>query len=351
MKRAMDVGNGVRAAICLLVLAGACGSPPASEPQAPPVSIAAPTVAAPASSWTVVDLMPGWWRAAGESAGAGPAEQRAAFRRHLVDAHPEAFSEEVLSLDRTAPFDLDARIDAFLVEAPALEPVMRRLSQQVAADLPRHRASFEAAFPSFAWKGRVYFTVSLFAFDGAVREIGGAPALLFGLDKVAKLHGDQASLAPLFHHELFHVYHVEQGKPFEGSEENRMYQALWAEGLAVHVARALNPGATNQQLVLTDDMVRRGEAMLPALAAELLANLDSTDPAFYRDWFRGAGKRQDIPIRVGYFLGMRVAEVLGRGRSLQELAMLRDPTLRQEIARALETLASAAAAAPSAPGR
>lgn len=289
--------------------------------------------------------MPSWWTY-WEIARSTPADQqRALFREHVVGAHPEAFAENVVSTDSIAAFDLDARIDALLTEVEPLVPVMRRLSDEAATELPRHRATFAQAFPDFEWDGRVYFTVSLLAFDGAVREVGGKPALFFGIDKIAKLHGDAASLAPLFHHELFHVYHLVTCHPFDEAGGDRIYQALWGEGLAVYVAKQLNPGASAAQLVLSDEMVAEGTAKLPAIAAELRANLDAGDEAFYRDFFRGAGQREDIPLRVGYFVGLRVAEVLGKGRSLRELAHLADPELRQEIERALRELEAAGSSA------
>ncbi len=156
---------------------------------------------------------------------------------------------------------------------------------------------------------------------------------------IARLYGREANLAALFHHELFHILHLVTGSPFDPQRKNHMYQALWAEGLAVHVAHTLNPDATMQQLVLNDDMVAQGERQLQTLAQEMLDNVDSQDSAMYRDWFRGSGQRKDIPIRVGYFLGYRVAREMGRDLSLQELAKLKDPELRDGIVAALTKLA------------
>ena len=48
------------------------------------------------------------------------------------------------------------------------------------------------------------------------------------------------------HHELFHLYH---SRAFEGCDA--VWCGLWREGLAVHVAAELNPGASDAELVLT----------------------------------------------------------------------------------------------------
>lgn len=279
--------------------------PPAPTPP-PALPAPAPVASAPAE-WRIVNLMPAWW-AYWERASTQPRPQQIAlFRSELVDQHPQLFTQDVVGRDPTAPHDLDAQIGTFLEGVEPLLPAMRTLSASIEGELPAHRRTFMQAFPDFAWNGQVYFTISLDAFDGAIRPVGGKPQLLFGIDKIARLHGLEASLAPLFHHELFHILHLVTFNPFDPDKDNHMYQALWGEGLAVHVAHELNPAATMRQLVLTDDMVTRGDEQLKALAQEMLDNIDSQDPTFYRDWFRGAGQRTDIPNRVGYFLGFRVA--------------------------------------------
>ncbi|MGE0328631.1 MAG: hypothetical protein AB7S68_40325 [Polyangiaceae bacterium] len=334
---------------CVGCLALACSPRPVSSAPQPQTSPApsspadeAPDVKhqGPASNYQVVDLMPEWWSYWEAAQSEPPARRVELFLEGMPKQHPAVFSANVLSKDPSVPFDLNARVSEFLEGAEPLVPSMRAISRNIRRDLPDHQASFQRAFPDFAWDGTVYFTVSLDAFDGAVREVDGKPVLLFGVDKIARLYGADVDLAPLFHHELFHVYHLVTRTPFDPAHPDRMYQALWGEGLAVYVAKRLNPAATNRQLVLTDEMVEQGEAKLPKLAAEMLANLDSGDEAFYTDWFRGAGKRTDMPVRMGYFLGYKVAEVLGRSRSLKDLAAMKDPELRTQIGHALETLAS-----------
>jgi hypothetical protein len=328
-----------------LALVAACSGSPTAE--APALSAAPPApmedvvpTKPPAEQWRVVNVMPAWWAYWEKAKGKPRPEQVALFEKVVVGRYPKIFAKNVVGRgDPSEAFDRKALIEGFLDQVEPHIPAMRKLTKSIEEELPAHRETFMEAFPDFEWDGDVYFTVSLDAFDGSVREVDGEPKLLFGVDKIARLYGSEAKLAPLFHHELFHILHLIQGKPFDPEKKNRMYQALWAEGLAVHVAHELNPTATNAQLVLSDAMVKQGDSQLKQLAQEMLDNIDSQDPAFYRDWFRSAGKREDIPNRVGYFLGFRVAQVMGKKYSLPELAALHDPELRAAIEAALRELA------------
>lgn len=328
-----------------LALAAACASDPAPRPDEPPATppSSAASTPAPAAgpSYHVVDVGPAFW-AFWDATRDEPVEVQATrFEEQVVAAHPAAFGPAVLGLDPTkTDFDLHARLVQWLPTLPSRVDVMRRLSAGVATDLDDYDRTFRAVFDDMAWTGKVYFTVSLDAFDGAVRMVDGEATLMFGLDKIAALHGESASLQPLFHHELFHLYQYDCLRDVMDSDEPpRMYQALWGEGLAVHVAHTLNPEATWGQLVLTDEMVTFGEAHLGPLAKELYDVRDSGSQEVYRDFFRGSGQRADIPTRMGYFVGMKVAERMGKDRSLKELACLRDPVLKQGIEGALLELA------------
>ena len=251
----------------------ACAPASPDRVTAPPPTAPAPATPDSVAGWTTTDVMPDWWTFWDRAADLPRAEQHALFSELVVSRHPALFGEAVLSLDLTAPFELAPRVETFLDAVPPLVPTMRRFSDQLDAELPRNRETFTAAFPDFAWRGTVYFTVSLLAFDGAVREVDGAESLVFGLDKIAQIHaqihGDSDSLAPLFHHELFHVYHFGTHTPF-GPGPNRLYHALWAEGLAVWVSRELNPDAKLEDILVTPELVAAADAMMPALAHELL---------------------------------------------------------------------------------
>jgi hypothetical protein len=94
---------------------------------------------------------------------------------------------------------------------------MRKLSDSLEGDLPLYLSDFQKAFPDFACQYSIYFLVSLGAFDGAVRSVNGDPALLFGVDVIARIH-PQDELGVFFDHELLHIYH----------RQLRAWQAAWA---------------------------------------------------------------------------------------------------------------------------
>jgi len=275
------------------------------------------------------------------------ADRLAVFKSEVVAAHPELFEAKVIGQDPTAKdANLDERMREYLATLPDRATGIRQVANEIRNTLGQQDATFRQAFPDMNWKGAVYFTASIDAFDGALREVrqpSGASelALLFGIDKIVKIYGSQARIGPLFHHELFHCYHLDVNPSMMPTEESHgMLEPLWSEGLAVYVASRLNPGATNRELTLSDEMVEAANSQLPRIAAEIRTQLDETTEATYRDFFLSAGRRSDIPKRVGYYVGYRVAQAVAlrhRG-SLPELARLRRPALRVEVDEALASL-------------
>ena len=173
---------------------------------------------------------------------------------------------------------------------------------------------------------------------------GGHPMLVFGVDSIVKLKKEGFNLATLFHHELFHLYH-DQFHP-EWHDKNRakgeipLYWLTWSEGLATYVSKVLNPKASTDDILLSDELIRDTEQQMPRLVRELRENLDSTSTDTFMNFLSASPKRKDIPARCGYYIGMLVARELNRKHSLRELARLRDQQLRKEIEIALVKLES-----------
>ena len=287
-------------------------------------------------SFETVDLMPLYWQFRERAQGRPPDEQVRLFSELVVARRPDVYNAAVLNAPAGTPFD------GFLRETypkatawtdPHVE-VIRTLSKEIATSMPRHVDAFRREFPDFAYAGRVFFMYSLGAFDGAVRTVDGRPALMFGLDVIAAIHGDAATVAPLFHHELFHAYHG----PLIGDTGRGLpvYLSVWAEGLATLVARRLNPGASDVAILgLPTNTPRRVRDDLPRLASQLRDRLDSRAPEEYDTWFTGNDTVAAIPRRSGYYLGYLVAARLQQGRSLRELALLKGDALRDVIDRTL----------------
>ena len=297
--------------------------------------------AAPEPAYRVLDLTPTFWRYWDEAQGKPGPEQVQLFRERVAAAHPDVYTPQVLGLDAEQPLDaeLRKRWPLFLGFVGPQLPLARRLSASIGQELPRFDATFRRAFPDFAYDGEVYFMVSLGAFDGGTRPVKGRTALLFGVDVMARVYGEDADPASFFHHELFHLYHEQFADP---ALSGTLGRAVWREGLAVYVAEQLNPGTPEAVLFgLPRDMPERVRARLPALAQRVRTNFDSRERSEYQRFLTGQAKDPEVPERAGYYLGYRVAKELARGRSLRELAQLRGPKLRAELDRALARLAKA----------
>ena len=302
---------------------------------APAPSDQPPMPTAPAPPLQTIDLMPLYWAFEERASGAPMDAQIRLFREMVIERRPEVYNAGVLGTPGGQP--LESLLPGIYPQAAAAaakhRPVMQALSREIADSLPRHVASFRREFPDFAFEGPVYFLYSLGAFDGAERQVQGRTALLFGVDVIAAIHGRGASVAPLFHHELFHVYHTRG----QGGSGRPLIQSLWAEGLATLVARRLNPSASDAAIFgLPPNTPERVLRELPALAAHVRARLDSTSQQDYAELFLGNEPDAVIPRRSGYVLGYLVANRLHLdGRSLRELARLEWPALRRAVEDAL----------------
>jgi len=292
-----------------------------------------------------IDLMPLYWQFWAKAQSLPEAEQVRLFRTMIVERLPEVYNTAVMSVPGGKSF-ADALPEIYSEAVRWTSPhqdVIRKLSKEIDTALPQHEESFLKAFPDFKYRGRVYFLYALGAFDGAARTVEGRPALLFGLDAIAAIYGDTASVGPLFHHELFHAYHGprfgDTGRGFP------LYQSVWSEGLATLVARRLNPGASDLAIYgLPANTPQRVRDDLPKLAALLSGKLDSTSGADYDEFFVGNDPKASSPRRSGYYLGYLVAARLNQDKPLKDLARLKGPQLRQAIEQALADPAGLAAA-------
>lgn len=280
---------------------------------------------AAAADCRVTDLMPAFWRYWEAARNAAPAEQVRLFEE-MLRAPNAAVYDGVL---RGLPIATDELVPRAIGRLRPVEATVRALSGQLAAELPRQLALFRQSFPDFRCTPPVYFLFSAGAFDGATRQVGGQTALLFGLDVVAQVHGER--LSPLVVHELFHVHHdaVVPAAP------EKLYWAVWKEGLATYVSRRLNPDLPEAQICCLPDSAAVSAAF-PTLLPDLLARLDSERHEDYARYLLGGST--DIPARSGYDLGYRIAGQLGASRSLAELARLQPEVVRPLVESALRAM-------------
>ena len=285
----------------------------------------------------MVDATGPFWEFWKQHAGSSPDQRLRGFRELVIAKHPALFTDGVIGRDPLNPDELEARLPEWLASLDARAGAMQQLGKSVNRDLQRFDTSFRRVFPDMSWDGTVYFTVSVDAFDGAVRKVDGRLALLFGLDKIALIHGKDANLGALFHHELFHLHHQQLCAMPEPKPEgpNGLWPPLWSEGLAVYVSHHLNPSASLRELLLESKASSAADARMADLARELVRILDDAREEDYRDFFLGAGQRADVPKRAGYYLGYRVARSLAKQMSFDRLVRLCGDELRTAIEREL----------------
>ena len=308
-----------------------------------PAAAVTPAGAAPALR--VIDATPDFWTFWDGAAGRPEPRRVQLFLERMVGRHPELFSAAVLG-EHSALSGADAKDPAataatYLHDVAPYVPAMRRLSATLRSDLAAYARDFTTTFPDFAPVTPVYFTVSLFNFDGGTRAVNGKPALLFGIDGIARFHAPDANLKVFFDHELFHQYRDQIDPDPDSDDPSPLWQSLWEEGLATYVSQQMNPGSTLADALLSPTLEGAAQPMLPALAAELLQNFGSTDRDEYAAFFYSRNKRPDLPPRGGYYVGYRVAERLAAGRDLRALARLHGPDLEAEVRAALQAFAQA----------
>jgi hypothetical protein len=250
------------------------------------------------------------------------AEQLAAFKRDVASAYPAFYGIERYNGEKTQA-ERDAEILKAIQTFPAIRDAYIKTAGEFETSLPRYLASFKAAFSDFQLQDEVYVLHSLGEMDGGTRGFGGKLVLIFGIDGMVRYHAPGSDPAPFFHHELFHVYHHASMAACSGQE---VWSQLWGEGLAVYVAKTLDPAANDDELEL-DFPVGSAKTMRETAVAgmaQLETVLDSTERAPFDALFssRGADDGTGLPRRRGYYLGYLVAQEAGTTRSLQQLAKL-----------------------------
>lgn len=261
------------------------------------------------------------------------AERARAFKAEFAPLLPGFYSE---ARTKQPVEKYDARLlrglKAYPAERAAIADVAKRFDGMFQPAL----RTFEARFGPMRGYPPVYLVDSLGEFDGGTRELGGSPVLLFGADMIAKYHATGA-IQPFFHHELFHLYH-QRSFP----ECPQIWCSLWTEGLAVHVARTLNPAATDGELLLTQPEPVRAQVERNRTTAvcAVVARLDDTSPEAGEALFSFRRLSPELPPRFGYYVGYLAAAEMGRTRTPQQLAKMRPAEVRVEVEKALRSLAA-----------
>lgn len=288
----------------------------AAAADAPPVRNFAPTFAA----------------AYDASAGLPAAERVAAVKKALMAEFPEFYGQGSAEQQDQA---IQRAIDRF----PKQREAYMDKANGFGGALPKHLDTFNAVFPKFRLTVPTTVLHSLGEMDGGTRELNGKLHLIFGADMLAYVN-PKGNPAPLFHHELFHVAHAD----FQCGK-GLVWAQLWREGLATYVSKAMNPAATETDLVLhfPNNMAERTRAQLPQAWSQLSKVLDSNDRAEYSELFTASDKPSELPRRRGYYLGYLIAQEAAKTRDLPTLAALDCKQVREVIDSSIATLSAPAA--------
>jgi hypothetical protein len=278
----------------------------------------------------LVDLTDDFARIHDRDAALPDADRVARFRASFAEILPGFYDAARVGMP---PQQYDAFLLKALRDFPGDRAGIERVAREFAAMLAPAQASFEAAFGPLAANQPVYLVHSLGEFDGGTRDLPEGSRLMFGADMIARLYRT-TPIRPFFHHELFHLHH---GPKF--GECHPVWCALWSEGLAVHVAATLNPGASDASLLLTvpEPLREAVEKNRARAVCAVSTRLQSTKGEDYKALFSNGRIDPALPGRFGYYVGYLVARDLGRTRTLRELAALSPeqalPLIEQALAR------------------
>ena len=294
---------------------------------------------APAASPHLIPLMPDFWTF-WERAESKPAPERVALLKEVVIAPHRNFYENVVGVPS------DERLTEFLdVLAPAI-PALKRIDEEFREQMPGAYAKFLAAHPDLDRSLPIYFGPSLFSSSGQVRDLDGRAIVFYGLDVVAVVLSDVTDHRPDIHHELFHAYHWQRNpaiaaasrESFSKTRSTPMYYDLWIEGLALYATQKLDPEAPLAVVLSSKDLPEKGPAVLARVAGELRQRLDVTNLDEVGDYFFFRTRRADLPSRIAYYVGLRLAEEVARTRTLDQMLALDGAELRRVVDAGLKTL-------------
>ncbi|WP_218080438.1 DUF5700 domain-containing putative Zn-dependent protease [Anthocerotibacter panamensis] len=263
-------------------------------------------------------------------------EQIQLFHKLVADPHPELFNREVIGYNDS--FNLDKTVSDNLERFMNSIAAIRAVNEDIQHNFPKYQVSFLKIFPDLKCRVAIYFLPSLSAFDGAVRTVNGRPAILFGVDQIARTSG-KSELEALFDHELFHVYHDQKVGSDQGDSHPPLYNSLWEEGLATYVSHILNPQLSESAILGPPiDLAERSRAQLKSLIEELQNNFDDTSESTYKRFFLNSRTQTQPPPRSGYYVGFLVVHRLAAKYSLAELVAFTGKPLRQEVLNVLQEL-------------
>lgn len=290
-----------------------------------------PEPAQPPPPFHLIDLSGDFVRFFDATEGEGDADRVAAFYRDVAPRFAQFYDAGRFNEGRQ-----DQRILRSIRQFPDIRARYLAVSTRFASTIAPAYASFSRAFPDTRPIGEIYLLHSLGEMDGGTRDFHGQVYFIFGADVMARVHAGFASEQPFFHHELFHRYHE---RYFDACD--RIWCGLWEEGLAVFVAARLNPGASDEELLLTspEPIPAEVDANRTLAVCKVKERLDSTLQNDFSEIFEGQAHPHGLPSRFGYYVGYLAMQEAARTHAMQELARMNQAQARPVIDAALTALA------------
>ncbi len=283
------------------------------------------------SSPTLHDLMPGFWRVYDALPPKAPAPQKAS----AISTQFYQPNQAVYAAVRLGPVDIGKWLGGFDPQAPQVHQLDDAFTGAWAA----HRRRFARALPDADASLPAYKLISFGQFSSRPSRLDGRPALVFGIDTVAQQQGADFDLGVLMDHDAFQLYQQQVNPAFARSAGGTLWGRLWREGLAEYASEQLNPGASRYDVLLDDGhLADASPGLVSSVASEVLNDLDTADPLEHSRLF-DMGGQDELPPRMGFLIGLTVAERIGKGRSLADLARLPAARVRALMQSELSTLA------------
>ena len=277
------------------------------------------------------DFLAFWDRAEGRPV----AEQRRLWREAYEEPHRTLF--EAYYRRQARPDDLEAALARFAETAPRLRAGVPALRRDIERIIPAVGRLFAAPDVDRRW----VLMVGLFSADGWVDVMDGEPVCFCAVESVEDLDRAEVLLA----HEAAHVDH-ERCQPDGWRGMDTVGHALFLEGLAVLASVRVNSGTDEAGHLwpgrrrtpggqAVGDWLAECEAAWADTRAALLGDLHREDAETFAAYFLGRRAHENVPIRVGYFVGYRLLAALAGDRPVADMARWSAERVFAEIARAL----------------
>lgn len=289
------------------------------------------------SPYKVINLMPAFWQAYEQVKNKDINEQTKEFYEIFIRQYSDIFNANSLGISQeNFEAKVKTKLAIFLFDLKKYVFKLQKISDQISNNFEANEENFLSRFPDFNWKGTIYFLPILTSFISKQTTINNEQVLIFGLDTIAFKNDQNINFWPIFHHELFHLYHQQfQANAKHLNFEQPLYDFIWQEGLACYVASLLNP-ETNKGAILQLDFNNKTTLIpLPTIAQILRANLRTSPKEFYQDCF-GLNNKLDSNISENYvdsgnYLCFLLAEKLVLAQTFPKAILLEKQDLEKSL--------------------